>query len=194
MKKKWRKSKIQGVKRGDISPVLIVGDAVIASRGIGEGRLIPLVIIDTSSRLDIDDFVKAHTQLPPGDVETQWGRPPRKKDRIWLVLSFLRPSKCLVVLEFEIVIQGILVEQTLTAQALYIQPGRPGDRLSTTIDNPRVIVEVPRSGFDVEWNRMLHRSITKDLRKRGLNRTKAAIASKEAILLMREFGHFRLPS
>lgn len=192
MKRKWRKSQIQSVNKGDTSPVPIVADAAIASRAVGEGRLIPLVIVDTSSRPDIDDLVKAHAHLPPGDVETQWGQPPGKKDRIWLVVSFQRPSRCLVILEFDIVGQGILVDQTLRAQALYIQPGRLGDRLRTTMGNPRIIVEVPRSGFDVEWDRTFRRGIAKDLRKRGLGREQAAKASGEAIGLMRKFGHFRV--
>jgi hypothetical protein len=38
----------------------IVADGAIASRGVGEGRLIPLVILDTSSRPDVEEYIRPH--------------------------------------------------------------------------------------------------------------------------------------
>ncbi len=194
MTKKWRRISIRGTDKGDNSPIPIVGDAAIASRGTGDGRLIPLIIIDTSSRPDIDDFIDAHAELPPGDVKSQWGRPSWKKDRVLLLLLFQRPSKCLIIVEFNVAAQGILVEQTLAARALCLQAGRPGDRYVTTMDKPRIIVEIPEMGFDLVWDKMFRQSIKKDLRRRGLNRKEAAKAGQEAIRQMRRLGYFRLPS
>ena len=53
--------------------VQVVGDAAIAASPFVEGRLVPLVIVDTSGRPDLEELVRVHKHLPPGDVETQWG-------------------------------------------------------------------------------------------------------------------------
>ena len=50
--------------------VPIVGDAAIATVGVGHGRLIPL-IIDTTSRPDLAEVIKAQVHLPEGDVVVQ---------------------------------------------------------------------------------------------------------------------------
>src|SRR3989442_15728179 len=48
---------------------------------------------------------------------------------------------------FDIEKYGGLVDQIIHSEGVYIQPGRPGDRLSTTFDNPRVLAEVTSRAF-----------------------------------------------
>jgi len=60
---------------------------------------------------------------------------------------FQRPSELIVVIDFDIVKQGILVDQILTSKGLYIQAGRDGDRFKTKPDAKKIIIEIPDTGF-----------------------------------------------
>jgi hypothetical protein len=104
--------------------VPIVGDAAIASVGVGHGRLIPPIIIDTTNRPDLTEAIEAQVHLPAGDVVVQWGSLPKRHDHIALLLKFQRPTERAAVIEFEIVKQGILVEHILQSNGLYIQAGK----------------------------------------------------------------------
>jgi hypothetical protein len=173
-------------------PVAIVADAAMAAAPIGDGRLIPVLIIDTSDRPDLDELIRVHEYLPPGDVEIQWGELPGSSGRIGLVLSFKRPIETVAVLEFDIVKQGILVDQILTARVLYLQAGRRGDRFITTLDARRIFVEVPDTGVWKYWDKLLHKHLAKYMKTHGTTRQQAKQAAAQAIEDMRTVGQFRM--
>ena len=56
-----------------------------------------------------------------------WGRPDRffHTGTVRLLLTFDRPSRCQVLLQFDIKKYGGLVDNIILRQGLYIQPGRP---------------------------------------------------------------------
>lgn len=191
MRKKWRNHEIL-LKGIDSTPIPIVADAGIATCTTGEGRIIPLVIIDTSARPDIENLVRAHEKLPPGDAEIRWGQFKESKDKIALIIQFKRPSEAMLILEFNINNQGGLIDFILKAKALYIQPGREGDRFVATMENSRILVEIPEIGFQDVWKDIWQEAIIKELRKRGLSRTEAKVASRECISSMREISTFRM--
>ncbi len=121
-------------------------------------------------------------------------------DRFWfgapsvrLVLRMTGPSECVVIVEFDVERQGILVSQILYAQGVYIQPGRPDDRLATTLNKPRVLVEVPRNReFRHRWERLFAKANFKRLRKKGLSRAEAKYAVKTATARWQEVFHRRM--
>jgi hypothetical protein len=191
---KPQKVKITFRSKLEASPVKIVWDGAVATIGVGEGRLIPLVIIDGSDRPDVEELIRVHQYLPPGDVESKWVQLIKGDEgKICLMLSFKRPVELVAILEFDIISQGGLIDQILTAKALYLQAGREGDRLATTIDSPRMSVEVPGTGFHDEWNRMFMKWTEKGFRQRGLNRQDAKRATREFIEKWRgSFGQFRM--
>lgn len=192
MKNKWHRTDIALPNLESAKPVPIVGDGAIATVILGEGRMIPVVIIDTSQRSDVEDLVKAQKQQTPGDVQSQWARLSHSKRYIALLLTFKRPSNILLILEFDIVKQGILIEFILTTKALYIQPGRNGDRLSSTLDNERILVEVPELGFREEWRKIWHKELEKHFRKEGLKRGEAREAAKTVMSQLYEISIFRM--
>jgi hypothetical protein len=181
MKNPWHKGKVALPNQASGEPVPIVADGAIATKVLGEGRLIPLLILDTSKRPDIEDMIKVHKILPPGDVKIQWGRIRKLENTVSLFLQFQRPSEVLIILDFNVTKQGILVEQILKAKSLYLQPGRTGDRLSTTMDNPKIIVEVPDLGFQKEWKKIWLKELTKIFRTKGLRRVEAKLAAGRTI-------------
>ena len=179
MKNKWRRVL-------DTEPVPIVADASIANVAVGDGRMIPLLILDTSKRPDIEDMVDA---LDPnirsqGDHTSSWGRPDTFFDTgtVILILTFEKPSRCLILLQFDIEQYGGIVDNIIHSQGLYIQPGRPGDRVRTTRDNPRVLAEVSSREFQPEWNNMLGKAMRKVFQKKhGMSRAKAKLATEKHI-------------
>lgn len=174
-------------------PLRIIADAVIAIRGLGGGRLIPLVILDTADRPDVEEFIRVHqTATKPGDVKVQWGQIEGHDKTVAFFLTFIRPSEVFMALEFDIVKQGILVDQVLVGKGLYLQAGREGDRFAKDPDRPKVLLEVGDLGFEKLWDKIFHRHVEKHFREHGLSRTEARNATRSAISQMREFGNFRM--
>ena len=85
-----------------------------------------------------------------------------------------------------------MVAISLNSKAIYIQPGRSGDRISTTIDNKRLLIEVPDTGFKEELERLSLKHIALDMRKKGLKRQQTKPAAKILLSELREFGKFRM--
>ena len=177
-------------------PVPIVADASIATAVVGEGRNIPLLILDTSSRPDIETMVQAHQTLGPGDATSVWSfkesgfvcRTPR------LLLKVTKPSECVVVIDFDMAKrQGPLVDQIVWAQGVYLQPGRPGDRLATTMDNPKILVEVPASKeFEKRFWPIYEKAIFRNFRQMGMSRADAKQSVQTFLREWRDIFHRRI--
>jgi len=180
------------VRNNEATPVNIIADAAIASQGVREGKLIPLLIIDHSSRPDLSEFVRLHQHLPPGDFECQWGQRQGTKGKIALFLKFIRPSEIFVVFEFDIERQGGLVDQILRAGAVYIQPGQVGDRFITTSDNPKILIHIPDTGFSDEWEIIFMNHLINGFKKRGLKGSKAKDAASMMLKEWRKLGKIQM--
>ena len=187
---------IRARHEAELKPVPIASDAAMVTRGVADGRLIPLLILDTSRRPDIDDMIRAHAHSGPGDVSSVWSRPSRfDANRLRLVLSVTKPSYCVILLEFDdLSRQGGTIDQIMQSQCLYLQAGRPGDRLSTTFDHPRIIVEVPSRHFRSEWDGLLRKSLVKEGRRQGLARGDARDAAERIIRSWRDLVSQRMAS
>jgi hypothetical protein len=193
---KWQKKKIPIRNKAEKEPVPIVSDGAVATQGTADGRIIPVLIIDTSLRPDIEDMIQAHKHIGAGDVKSAWSVPSRFNiiniNRISLVLTIIKPSRCLIIIEFNIVPQGGVVDQIIQAQGVYIQPGKEGDRLRTTMDHDRILVEVPSKHFRTEWDKILYNALAKDFKRKGLSRSDAKIASKNFIKEWRNLRSMRI--
>jgi hypothetical protein len=192
MKRKSKKVKISFRSASEAKPVPIVWDAAIATRGLGEGKLIPLVIVDTTERPDFEELVRAHTYLSPGDATLSWAQLDAYKGDVALIIDFMRPAELTVIINFNVARQGVLIDQILRGRGLYIQPGRLGDRLLTTMDSPRILVEVGNLGFEAEWANIFLKAIVTHFRTKGLNRRQAKEAAQGFIEEWRRIGGFRM--
>ena len=173
----------------------IVADGAIAHPGVAEGRLIPLVIVDSSSRPDLEEYIRIHQYIGAGDVICRWGQLIGHDNTVALCLSFSRPAELVAIIEFDLQrSQAVLVEQILATNALYIQAGRDGDRLKHNVNLTKVIVEVPATGFRKFWDKIYLRHATAEMRQRGLNRADAKRAAKQAIEEMRKLAAIRMGS
>ena len=170
----------------------IISDALIGSKSIGDGKMIPSLIIDTANRPDVEKLILHHKDLPPGDAVTSWAQIRGHKNSIALIIEFNRPSELSFILLFDIAKQGILVDSILSAKSVYLQSGSCGDRMFNTVGVPRIILEVPDMGFSKDWSSMWRKTIIKAFRKKGLNKKDAINACNESIKRMREISKKRV--
>ncbi|WPZ34751.1 hypothetical protein T8K17_01130 [Thalassobaculum sp. OXR-137] len=188
----WRPS----IKRKcdkEVEPLTIVSDAGVVSSGIAEGRLISHLIVDTTNRADIEELIRLHEHVPPGDVDVQWGQVSEYPDSVVLILWFKRPIQVAALLKFDILEQGIIVEQILISNLFCLQAGRPGDRIKSTLGAPSIYIEVHDTGFRPVWDKKFFKYISKEMKRRGFNRQQAKRAAKDVIEEIRSFGRLRAP-
>jgi hypothetical protein len=176
----------------EAKPVRIVGDAAIATAPLSEGRLVPLLIVDALERPDITELIRMHAALQPGDVSCQWGKRDGQRDTITLFLEFERPVVLAMMLDFDIESQGVLVDLILRSRAFYLQAGKIGDRLLTTQDQPRLLVEAANTGFEPEWEKIFLKHIAKALRRRGVSRSRGNEAAADFLARWRRFSGMRM--
>jgi len=175
-------------------PLQVVSDPLVAHSMVGNGKLIPHLLVDTSERSDFETLIDAHKDISPGDCDSIWAKPSRNNDVFWLILFFKRPSKCTVKLEFDIVRQGGVIDQIVSCELLYLQSAREGDRFLNTLDKPRILIEVPSKQFQDEWDKILTNSLKQQGRRRGLGRTEAKRYAEDVIKNWRKFGQKRVSS
>ncbi|MES9950567.1 MAG: hypothetical protein ABW118_16540 [Candidatus Thiodiazotropha sp.] len=183
---KWKRKTIVTNNSGEAKPVAIVHDAAMANPEFGEGRLISLLILDTASRPDIIDLIAIHQNMPPGDVKVTWGKRFMSMKNILLLLQFERPAETTICIEFSVEKHGPVIDLILGSQAVYIQGGKVGDRLGSTMDEPRILVEIPDTGFSSVWNEAWISSLVKQYKRKGLSRKKAKNAALRHINSFRE--------
>jgi hypothetical protein len=160
-------------------PINVVADAAIATGSVGEGRLIPLLVLDTSQRPDVDEFVRIHVRSAPGDVVSTWVRMSGAESRLGLWLSFSRPAELEMVVGFVLRTHGGLVDQIIRTHSFYLQPGGPDSRPDQLGGQPSILFEVA-AGFS-EWDRTLLRSLQRDYRRDGLSRAEAELAATQLV-------------
>ena len=171
----------------EATPVPIVADGAIATAYWGEGRMIPVLILDTSTRPDVENLITAQYRSEiVGDVMSDWtfshevrrARRLRKRlrglPRPLLLLRFTKPSRCVLMIEFDIRRQGVLVDQILWSHGVYLQPGRPGDRVAATVKSPKIVVEVPRNEvFQGVFDGAYRKALCREFRNEGLSGAQA---------------------
>ena len=156
----------------------IVRDGAIAMPDIGDGRLIPVLIIDCDSRRDLYDMVMAHEDTPPGDVTVTWGRKIFSKECVYLILDFKKPVETKAVIEFDIAKYGGTADLIINARAFYFQPKDSGARVMEGLDKPKILIEVPHETKLDDWDSILQSYLVKQFKKQGATRKEAIEAAK----------------
>jgi hypothetical protein len=159
---------------------------------MGDGRLIPLIILDTTGRPDLEELIRVHQYVGPGDVVSQWAAIEDGSGRVGLLLSFEKPMDVSALILFDLASQGGLVDQIVRVKGLYLQAGREGDRFIKDTERPKVLMEIPDTGFGQVWDKLFLRSVVKRMRDAGLTRREAKEAAQSHITQWRQFGDFRM--
>ncbi len=169
----WKRKEAQEsrFRRDQIVP--IVANAAVAVGTVGDGRMLPLIILDTTERPDLVDLFNAHDKLPPGDVDTTWALLEEFSGHMALLLEFKRPFETVAIINFELTGDGLSIDLAMQGKAIYLQAGKPGDRLHQTMTAPRIIVEIGAEMSKVEWEVIWQKAIRKRLRTEGASRAEA---------------------
>jgi len=180
--------------RREILPLRIVTDAAMSTRGLHGGRILPVVLLDTAGRPDIDDLIRLHQIVnEPGDYIYYWGQIEGHKGTVAIFLKFIRPVEILAIIEFDIVRHGFLIDLTLSGQGIYIARANGEDDLfSKAIDRPRLLVELGDTGFGKKWNEIFHKQVAEHFRDSGLSKSQSINAAKSAISELRKIGSLKM--
>jgi hypothetical protein len=155
-----------------------------------EGRMVPVLILDTRSRPEIEELIRVHRHLPPGDVRVIWGELGKL---IVLRLKFIRPLEVTIVVPFDVGKQRFLADSAMRAMAVYLQAGKPGDRLRDDPERPKVLVELPTTEFEEIWERLFVAGVTRSVvAKTSLSHRDAREVAIETIRRMREVTDIQL--
>lgn len=172
--------------------VPIIGDAAMAGQ-VADGRLLPVLILDTSARPEVEELIRVHAHLPGGEATSEWGTSRDRKHQVILVLRFTQPMDVDLILEFSIDRHALIIETMLTGGGVYLQAGADDDRLSTKLDAPRVLVDLPDAGFRKVWDKLLlDRMKVVMARRLGVPRKKAGPHAEHFIAEMRRLAGLRI--
>jgi hypothetical protein len=175
----------------NIDTVKILEDGVVIDPYWADGRPIPSVIVDASKRKDISEYVEAHRNQPPGDVIVQWGTSFPKKKKVSLIIKSSRPVHTEFAISFDVEKNHALIDGIIQSNGLYLQTGIAGERVSQKLSEGRVLIEVPKTGFEEIWEKILIDFTRKYFRQRGLSREQSKTATKDHVKSMREFWALR---
>lgn len=146
-----------------------------------DARLVPLVVIDTRERPDLDSLFASYAPETVGKVAIQWGRRDgAPKGTVTLHIHFIAPVKQLLMLDFEIVRHGVLVDGILRARELYLQGTQSGDA-DTQLQSNKVRVVVPNTQFDGIWEELLIDELVQRSKALGATDLHARFLAQESI-------------
>ncbi|MCJ8211659.1 hypothetical protein MUY27_18215 [Mucilaginibacter sp. RS28] len=179
------------IKNWDHPVFQVVGEGALSSTVIGEGRFIPLLIIDPLGHQEIKELISVHRNLPPGDAIFRWSSSIWNRKKIYLTIEFMKPMKTSFAIVFDTQNENALIEGIIQSRGFILQVGKTGDKPSSTQKEDKVLLEVPDLGFDFKWNTILTDVIKSKYKKMGLSKKEINIATKEHIKSMREVWAIR---
>jgi len=176
-KREWYLERIEWNDPKEKLPVPILTDRITFDLNIKGGKRIPLLVLDTSLRPDFENYVRFHLLQKTGECKSSWGRTPTTKEsNLTLVLQFLSPSRCIVLVEFELKKDWGIIDQIIQSEAVWLCPARLGEKLEEILDLQRLLlVEFSSREFVSEWERILELT----LKNQGLTRREIRRAKKE---------------
>lgn len=172
--------------------VPIVGDGAIAIGGTAGGRVIPVLILDCDNNKELLNCIYLHENTPPGDVVCTWGTKAFNSKYVFLLLQFSRPSEVEVVLKFDLDTQRVLADGIVQSNGVYLQPKESGKRVIMGLDKPKILIEVSPETKLERWDEILLKRISRKMKKSGMSRRQANIASLEALARSREMWGIRM--
>ena len=156
----------------------VVSGAHISSSGFANGRTIPVVFIEADSENRVKELIHIHKGIDNGNCNSQWSINV-KRDRPFLHLSFTSPQQLNLVISFDVVKYGLLVDQILYSQCMYLAVGEPNCSLSENIDCEKILLEIPETGFASQWERLYPKMFCKHMKKKYGTTKKDALAHLE---------------
>jgi hypothetical protein len=150
--------------------VRATSSAAIANVDTAGGRLIPVVMVDASGHPEITELIRAHEHTPAGDCVSQWATALGNSNQVRLRLKFERPVATEFLIEFELPKFGGAIDNILRARSMYLLEGALDSTFTSTEGRPRILIELPSTGFELAWQRIFRKSISNMFREEGQSR------------------------
>ena len=180
--KKHKRISFSVAQETERHPATIVSEPGRAYMRPEDGKLVPLAIIDTTDRPDIAALFAAYTPATVGNVAVQWGqRRKAPKGSVSLFLKFTAPVEQLLILDFEIIRQSVLVEEVLRTGELYLQRHQRPDEPEAPAKSSKIRVVVPDTGFAPHWEELLVEELSARSRALGATERQARLMAQDSI-------------
>lgn len=147
----------------------VVSDALIYQRNVCDGKAIPHIIINTEDYPEIEKSIILHKDIKEGEVICRWTMSTDRK-YVFLMLDSKAPVEISYVIKFDLNKHCGVIDRILAAQLMFIQAGKTGQRLMNTPDAPKLLLEVPHTGFEKEWGKIYRKVQEKRFRNLGVKR------------------------
>lgn len=170
----------------------LIRDGAIANPDIGDGKLIPILILDCSNHPGFLNLVLVHQETPPGDVISRWGYSRFNKRFVELNLKFIKPVELEINIRFDLRTQPAIADSIVQSKSVYLQPNEYGGRVIDGIDKPKIVIEVPPQTKLPKWDSMLLKQIAIKMKKDGIGKKSAKDAAKQHLERIREFTGKRI--
>lgn len=206
--KEGRKKVKKRIRRTSYFDVVdIVADGSIGSPLQANGLQVPVLVLDTSQRQDLDDVFHAHSfeHLNNGDVRTIWSS-QTNGNWVGLEINFERPVETRAIIRFSVPHYSALVHLALSSQAVIIHPGQPGSKFkdvhfpeesdgSQTPKQGGLFLNVPHGGFEQVWEKMYRKQLFKYFKKEmKCSDQKAKELADAQYSAVNELSNIQLPS
>lgn len=175
----------------------IVEDGLLSHYELGEGRMIPGLIVNSKyGDSDLEELIEHHKESLSGDMTVHWGLPLKsilKKNRLYLHIKFIQPMEVKFQVEFNVNEHYSLIESIIISRSLHLGVGKKGDKVSKVAASGNLIViEVPDTGFDLKWEKKLQETVRKNIKKQGIPKKQLKEETAKHIKEMRKILKLRL--
>lgn len=147
--------------------------AAIANADTAGGRLIPVIMVDAIGHPEITELIRAHEHTPAGDCKSQWATALGNSNVVRLQLEFERPVATEFLIEFELPKFAGAIDNILRAKSMYLLEGEENSTFTSTDGQPRILMELPATGFELVWQRIFRKSIAAMFREEGQSRARS---------------------
>jgi hypothetical protein len=162
----------------------------ILKRGVAvyEERSIPVLVLDTRARPDLDNLTRFHNLQPTGEVKTAWYTPANDPRAVGLVLQFVSPDQCMATIEFDILEDAPVLYRIIESECFWFYPGRPGETYKADPGRDHILVEVPSKHVVEQWRHALTAAVETDAIAQGMNEREAREHVRRTLERLKHIG------
>lgn len=176
-----RRTKVEG------APVVrVVSDAGIATPSVADGKLMPVLTLNSKDVPELTTMLDFHQNTPPGDVTSTWLVQRFSKSYMYLLLEFVKPTEMKVAIEFKLSKHPPVIDGIIISHGFYLRTNDTSDHFADDLESPCIIVEVPDETIPPYWEELYRKLTLKKIKKAGYSKKEAQELSKEHISRMRE--------
>lgn len=184
------------IKKINSNNYFIKENGLISRPTLGEGRMIPALVVDSDNDNGLEELLKIHKDSPPGDVIVQWGSPFSQvlRKKVWyLDIEFSQPLEFKFQINFNLKEDYSLIDAILQSRGLCLTQGKEGEKVFQKQDE-MILVEVPDTHIDTLWEKTLDETLRKKFRKSGIPKKYIKNEIIEHKNKMREILNLRRPN